>query len=122
MVEENIAIICACLPMCRMPLAWLFPTVFGGTTTRATSSYRYNSTQRTDRPISGWQPYSGASKTEGFGQGSETRGDDTSEEFILNDMQPAPGVENSGRDVGAIRKTTQYTVSYEQETEPKVGV
>ena len=28
MIEENLAIICACLPVCRLPLAYLFPTHF----------------------------------------------------------------------------------------------
>ncbi|KAK0719256.1 hypothetical protein B0H67DRAFT_149527 [Lasiosphaeris hirsuta] len=28
MIEENLAIICACLPVCRLPLAYIFPTHF----------------------------------------------------------------------------------------------
>ncbi|KAK3937530.1 integral membrane protein [Diplogelasinospora grovesii] len=31
MIEENVAIICACLPVCRLPLAYLFPTQFSST-------------------------------------------------------------------------------------------
>jgi hypothetical protein len=31
MIEMNVAIICACLPMCRLPLAYLFPATLGST-------------------------------------------------------------------------------------------
>ncbi|KAI0007119.1 hypothetical protein F4779DRAFT_593425 [Xylariaceae sp. FL0662B] len=27
-IEENLATICACLPMCKSPLEWLFPSIF----------------------------------------------------------------------------------------------
>ncbi|KAK3329282.1 hypothetical protein B0H66DRAFT_579121 [Apodospora peruviana] len=30
MVEQNLAIICACLPVCRLPLAYAFPAYFSG--------------------------------------------------------------------------------------------
>ena len=32
MIEMHVAIICACLPMCRLPLAYLFPATLGSTT------------------------------------------------------------------------------------------
>lgn len=31
MIEENLAIICACLPVCRLPLAYAFPAYFSST-------------------------------------------------------------------------------------------
>ena len=31
MIEMNVAIICACLPMCRLPLAYIFPSILGST-------------------------------------------------------------------------------------------
>lgn len=35
-LDQNLAIICACLPVCRLPLAYLFPRHFSGSTSRST--------------------------------------------------------------------------------------
>lgn len=119
MIEENVAIICACLPMCRMVLAWIFPNVFG--TTVPSSGAKDDSKesgdptitigQRRTRSAGGqWQPYSGPPKAEGINHSVVQHPDGASEEFMLNSM------ENCGNDSGdgAIRKTTHYEVSYEQ--------
>jgi hypothetical protein len=50
MIEDNLAVICACLPMCRTPLAMLFPSIFSSTITSASSS----------RPKTGYGPSSGS--------------------------------------------------------------
>ncbi|KAF7545136.1 hypothetical protein G7Z17_g9410 [Cylindrodendrum hubeiense] len=60
MVEENVAIICACLPMCRMPLAFLFPAVFAS---KAATSHNHGSTERSRDPINNWKPYAGRERT-----------------------------------------------------------
>ncbi|KAK6951589.1 hypothetical protein Daesc_006111 [Daldinia eschscholtzii] len=39
-IEENLAIICACLPMCKGPLNWLFPSVFMASSRRTSTSYK----------------------------------------------------------------------------------
>ncbi|KAJ4855174.1 hypothetical protein CI102_1996 [Trichoderma harzianum] len=120
-IEENVAIICACLPMCRIVLAFLFPSVFGGNTSKGSTGasgglgsgnpnkYGYARSQSPSRRQS-WKPYSGPG---GDGVSRSTaahQSDDTSEEFILTTVQRHGSTDG---DDGAIRKTTKYEVSYE---------
>ncbi|UKZ79582.1 hypothetical protein TrVFT333_007340 [Trichoderma virens FT-333] len=121
-IEENVAIICACLPMCRIVLAFLFPKIFGGNTTKGSTGasgglgsenhhnkYGYARSQSPTRRQS-WKPYSGPG---GDGVSRSTaahQSDDTSEEFILTTVQRHGSTDDND---GAIRKTTKYEVSYE---------
>ncbi|KAK2596197.1 hypothetical protein QQS21_006402 [Conoideocrella luteorostrata] len=133
MVEENVAIICACLPMCRMVLAWIFPDAFASPSAAASgggdgldgsngpvftigSAPKRLSRSQSDEE---WQPYSGPGNREGYnlsGAPHHHHEDNNSEEFILTSVTQ-PGV--SGRD-GAIRKTTHFEVSYETDRSSKV--
>ncbi|KAH0491322.1 hypothetical protein TgHK011_002759 [Trichoderma gracile] len=121
-IEENVAIICACLPMCRMVLAFLFPKIFGGNTSKGSTGasgglgsegrnkYGYARSQSPSRH-QGWKPYSGPG---GDGVSRSTaahQNDDTSEEFILTTVQRHGSTDDPD---GAIRKTTKYEVSYER--------
>lgn len=118
MIEENVAIICACLPMCRMVLGWIFPSLFGVSPAN-TDKNESNDTdptitigQRRTRDAGGhWQPYAGPPKSEGFNHSIVQHPEETSKEHILS-------YPSSPRDChdGAIRKTTQYEVSYEMQS------
>lgn len=124
MIEENVAIICACLPMCRMVLTWLFPRAFAASPTKYGSDgpqYTIGSlpkrTSRSQSEEDDWQPYSGPGKAEGQNKSViRHANDNTSEEFILQSVQqPSPNEMD-----GAIRKTTHYEISYEREHYNKV--
>lgn len=118
MIEQNVAIICACMPMCRLPLAFLFPTIFGNHS-RSQSNYQYGSndgrSNTNGSQHSRWQPYGGPSKTGGVTHSIVHHSDETSEEYILSSVKieaPKEGLEAGHR---AIRKTTQYEISYEND-------
>lgn len=118
MIEENVAIICACLPMCRMVLGWMFPKVFGFSPNNSEKDDSNGTDptitigQRRTRGVGGqWQPYAGPPKSEGFNQSIVQHPDETSKEHILS-YPNSPEVFNDG----AIRKTTQYEVSYEMQS------
>ncbi|EGY21643.1 hypothetical protein VD0002_g6124 [Verticillium dahliae] len=134
MIEQNVAIICACLPMCRLPLAFLFPSTFGSTS-RQRSSYKYGGSNNSHNAArsnntsnnmsssqhssshSAWQPYGGPAKTGGANRSIVHHSDDMSEEYILTSVK-RQGSEDEGDgdgDAGAIRKTTRYEISYERE-------
>ncbi|TQV98536.1 integral membrane protein [Cordyceps javanica] len=118
MIEMNVALICACLPMCRMVLAWMLPGLFGSMTIASTpknphSSGSSNPTMtighRRLRSLNGqWAPYTGPSKAEG--RSSVHHHEESSEEFILAPYQRVYVQEDLN---GIIRKTTQYEVYYE---------
>ncbi|KAH6608673.1 hypothetical protein Trco_002019 [Trichoderma cornu-damae] len=119
-IEENVAIICACLPMCRIVLAIIFPKMFGGGTTKGStgasgmvseSHSKYGYARATSPTRSqNWKPYAGPG---GDGVNRSTaahQSDDTSEEFILASVQRHGSADDQD---GAIRKTTKYEISYE---------
>lgn len=129
MIEENVAIICACLPMCRIVLAWIFPKAFSSPSTAASGgdastgpAYTIGSApKRLSRSQSDddWHPYSGPNKREGHNQSMARHHpeDSNSEEFILQSVnKPTAAFEMDG----AIRKTTHYEISYERDSYNKV--
>jgi hypothetical protein len=103
-----------------MVLAFLFPKIFGGNTSKGSTGasgglgsernkYGYARSQSPSRHQS-WKPYSGPG---GDGVSRSTaahQNDDTSEEFILTTVQRHGSTDDPD---GAIRKTTKYEVSYE---------
>ncbi|KAM0437788.1 hypothetical protein ACHAPT_002153 [Fusarium lateritium] len=109
MIEENVAIICACLPMCRMPLTLFFPSWFAGIKASSSEDYALS-----DRSGDVWKPYVGPRHAQGFNQSEVLRTDGASEEYILDSVKgnAAPG------DVGIVCKTT-YGVTYETDIEAK---
>ncbi|KAK3341982.1 integral membrane protein [Lasiosphaeria hispida] len=48
MIEENLAIICACLPVCRLPLAYIFPTHFSSSGSSPSAKKSTNSSSSAD--------------------------------------------------------------------------
>ncbi|KAK0390172.1 hypothetical protein NLU13_3744 [Sarocladium strictum] len=120
MIEQNVAIICACLPMCRMPLSWLFPAVFGGTAKSSPSKYSYGSGEHrqidSQNQGSPWQPYNGPSKS-GVNHSVVQHSDGASEEYILTSVPQRQQKEelDPGADLKNIRKTTDFHISYERD-------
>ncbi len=121
MIEVNVAIICACLPMCRMVLAWMLPSVFAtnltANTPKSPDSNNSDPTitigQRRTRSINGeWHPYTGPPKLEGVNHIIVHHPEQTSEEYILQPIE-RPDLQDDLD--GAIRKTTHYEVSYERD-------
>src|SRR5690348_7998534 len=112
MIEENMAIICACLPMCRMLLAILFPAWFAGS--KASSSEDYVLSDRSGDQPGAWRPYVGPRHAEGFNQSEVLRTDGASEEYILDSLKG----NDAPSEIGIVRKTT-YGVTYETDTEAR---
>ncbi|CZS92081.1 related to integral membrane protein [Rhynchosporium graminicola] len=125
MVEPNVAIICACLPMCRLPLTMLFPTVFPPKTIKSTSyasgprskngNYGHAGTAKNE-----WVPSRGGAKEEraiNLTSVSRGLGDDNSEEFIFHDKETAMNYTDGKR----IHKVTDYTVTYEDDDTNTIG-
>lgn len=122
MIEINVALICACLPMCRMVLAWMLPGLFGSMTISSTPKGAHSSGSsdptmtighRRLRSLNGeWAPYTGPTMADGVNHSEAHHHDETSEEFILSPYQKVYIQEDTD---GIIRKTTQYEVYYESE-------
>jgi hypothetical protein len=122
-IEENVAIICACLPMCRIVLAFLFPQTFGSNiaskgSTGASGALKSGSRnkhgyERSNSPSrhQSWKPYTGPGGDTIISHSAAAhQSDDTSEEFILTTVQRHGSADDQD---GAIRKTTKYEISYE---------
>lgn len=117
MIEENVAIICACLPMCRMVLALIFPKTFSNASSAAAGdssgpTYTFGQGRSSQSQNSDWKPYSGPPQTGGLNRSVVQHSDDTSEEFILTSV---PSVGPRDDMDHSIRKTTQYEISYERD-------
>ncbi|WYZ46777.1 hypothetical protein EsH8_IX_001002 [Colletotrichum jinshuiense] len=131
LVEDNVAIICACLPMCRLPLTYIFPSFFAskqGST--GGGSYGYGSAPRSNTGnflLAGtgrneWHPYQGREEKKGIHltsvQGRTKIGDDTSEEYILPTATDSGHARNPSEDLDdrkAIRKTTAFHMTYDEQ-------
>lgn len=108
MIEPNVGIICACLPMCRLLLTILFPSIFPAKTISGTS---YASSPRSNNGTYGyvgtgkneWVPRGGGNDERGINLTSVSRGlsDDTSEELIIQ-----KDVERTQDDAEKIHKVT----------------
>ncbi|TEA18761.1 Satratoxin biosynthesis SC1 cluster protein 4 [Colletotrichum sidae] len=133
LIEDNLAIICACLPMCRLPLTYIFPTFFGTKQGSTAGSYSFASSQRTNTSNfvhagtgrNDWHPYQGREEKKGTNLTSvhankPRLGDDTSEEFILSPVKDSRSyVRDPSQDAEeprAIRKTTAFHMSFDEES------
>ena len=124
MIEPNVGIICACLPMCRLPLTIFFPSIFPPKTANSTS---YATGPRSNNGTYGhagtgkneWVPSRGGGNDErSINLITVSRGmsDDTSEEFIMH--------KEAGRapeDAKKIHRVTNYAVTYEDDDEIPLG-
>lgn len=112
-IEENVAIICACLPMCKGPLNWMFPSIFAPSSRRTSGNYKpsqhSNNSSRTY-----WAPIRGDSKMLSTRvtsvQGRKPVTNNNSQEYMLDEttsMEHGSDVER----VGGIRKVIQYDIT-----------
>lgn len=111
-IEPNVAILCACLPMCRMPLQRLFPKVFGsigGSKRPGTTSFSHAGTSNND-----WAPSQVGRRNPRDQFSSAVAGKDTdSEEYILSDRNNKSFLDTSGAAESRIHKTTHISVKYD---------
>jgi hypothetical protein len=111
--------------MCRIVLAYLFPSVFSSGPTKSSSlgyasnprshseSQNHTTSSRTD-----WSPFQGGAEKVGIRMttvhAKPRVGDDTSEEYILTPTDPQGRRKVSDEeDARVIRKVTQYGVTYD---------
>ncbi|KIM96091.1 hypothetical protein OIDMADRAFT_148582 [Oidiodendron maius Zn] len=113
-LEANVAIICACLPMCRILLAALFPQVFSLSTSRTGEAGAYGNLSKQRQGISnnnstGLVP----SVIKSNMHSSVVSGRrDSGEEYILQDRSERGAKDDES---GGITKVTQFTVRYDDD-------
>ena len=98
--------------MCRAPLALLFPSIFSNP--KSTVNYEYGSGPGASQSHHNtWQQLPGSTaKNSGLNHSMARHNDDESEEYILQNVDK-DGVKEGDDGMRAIRKTTQYQVTYE---------
>ncbi len=114
-IEPNIAILCACLPMCRMPLQRLFPRIFGsidGTKRPGTTSFSHAGSSKND-----WTPSQVGRRNprDQFSSVVASK-DSNSEEYILSERNKSI-LDASGAAESCIHKTTHISVKYDCRSE-----
>ncbi|KAF5018402.1 hypothetical protein F66182_9609 [Fusarium sp. NRRL 66182] len=110
-VEQNLAIICTCLPMCRIPLTILFPPWFPGSKVSTCGG-----SQLTDRPRGqpgAWRPYAGPRNAQGTTQSFVLLSEESSGELMLDSLDRTGTLPTLVSDAGVIRKTVEYGVTYD---------
>ncbi|KAI1499600.1 integral membrane protein [Biscogniauxia marginata] len=116
-IEENVAILCACLPMCKGPLSLLFPSVFKPTPRNVSKkSSTGNSSRSNWTPMRGDREKLSTRVTSIQGRLRLRDRDDTSEEYILDDVEPRNVATNRDEDNGGgIRKVTEYEIKIDEQ-------
>ncbi|KAI1390559.1 uncharacterized protein F4822DRAFT_154228 [Hypoxylon trugodes] len=124
-IEENVAIICACLPMCKAPLNWLFPSMFTSSSRRTSNGYKPPSqgTEETSRNI--WRPIRGDSEMLSTRvtsvQCRKSSNANNSQEYMLeNTISTDHGSDVEGG--RGIRKIIQYDITVHTSGESKERV
>ncbi|KAK3358071.1 hypothetical protein B0T25DRAFT_176443 [Lasiosphaeria hispida] len=122
MIEMNVAIVCACLPMVRPLLVKLFPSLMPKSSSNARKyggasggtgggggfgSKGYMSSHSQDRE----GEWARSEAQDVIRMSSIRKGDQSSEEYILHDAKEAPELQEKGPK--GIQKTMQFTVAYE---------
>ncbi|KAK2002752.1 integral membrane protein [Colletotrichum falcatum] len=130
LVEDNLAIICACLPMCRLPLTYIFPSYFPSKKESGAASYKIGSASHTNDSVFTYananrndrHPYHGREEKNGIHmtrvQAKTASRNDTSEECILPVDTEAEHVRTRSKDdvvLKVIRKTTAFPMIYDEE-------
>ncbi|KAG5924436.1 hypothetical protein E4U42_004635 [Claviceps africana] len=120
MAEQNVAIICACMPMCRIVLAFIFPNAFASAATGASSASDSKGRLCTlgSIPRRGfrspshreWHPYSGPPPGGSSRSIARYHADASTSQVSILASMARPGVSETN---GRIWKTTQYEISYE---------
>lgn len=117
MLEENVAITCACLPMMWMPLARLFPSFFSlenGTDSYGTSASRSSDLKATSRPRSNWTHLKAYPDTRARISMNQTSDPPNrpSEDSTGRILPSSRGSEAQYKNTMGITKVTEYHVSY----------
>ncbi|KAK2605594.1 hypothetical protein N8I77_008420 [Diaporthe amygdali] len=130
-IEDNTAIICACLPMCKRSLAVVFPclafrghqTLKGNEPSQPSIGSRIRWTQFFDGTAGKKIQAALALDARQVKTHSEVHtGSYPSEEFIMSPMHGSQADESPGsQEAGAIRKVTRYEVSYEDAPMPRTN-
>lgn len=123
MMEENVAITCACLPMMWTPLARLFPSFFS--LDHGTDSYGSSGTTKSGPKVTSWprgnwnlvhvQPDTKGSISMNQISNSQTRPSEDGTGQILPSSQ---GDEAQYQNATGITKVTEYHVSYSKRKSP----
>ena len=120
-LEGNIALTCACLPMFRNLLVSLFPRLFprlfpksANSQTRAHSDRAYGNLSKQGNSSNGLIPSVTIALKYNIQSSSVTTGRrDSGEEYILQDRDERHHPSNPAN--GGIRKVTQFTIQYDDD-------
>ncbi|KAF4958541.1 hypothetical protein FSARC_11000 [Fusarium sarcochroum] len=110
-VEQNLAIICTCLPMCRTPLAILFPPWFSGS--KISTHDGSQLTGRSQGQPRAWNPYVGPRNAQGITRSVVLLNGESGDEAMLDALERTGTPSTLASDAGVIRKTVEYGVTYE---------
>lgn len=114
-LEANIAIICACLPMSRILLSTLFPRLFpssANSRTGARSEGAYGNLSKQGTSNNGLIPSVTSAIKNNIRSTSEVAGRrDSGEEYILQDRNE----QSPANPANGIRKVTQFTIQYDDD-------
>lgn len=117
-IEQNLAIICTCLPMCRLPIATRFPLwVSESEITTPDVSQPVDPTRRQTRR---WSPYTGPRNVQGITRSIVITNDEMSDQVTLDSSERTFTMSTLASDIGAIRKIVEYEVTFE--TTPETNV
>ncbi|KAL7761691.1 hypothetical protein ACKLNR_008226 [Fusarium oxysporum f. sp. zingiberi] len=114
-IEQNLAIICTCLPMCRIPIAIILPSCFS-----SSKKSSHSVSQRIDgsRGQTGaGNPYVRPRSVQGLTRSVVLPNDEASEEVILGSLERTDTPSTLAIAAGVIRKTVEYGVTYETNPE-----
>jgi hypothetical protein len=115
-IEGNIALTCACLPLFRMFLISLFPRLFPASTNSRTGLHSEGAYGNLSKPgnsnNSRIPSVTNALKSTAQSSSVATGKRDSGEEYILQDMH---GRQSPGDPANAIRKVTQFTIHYDDD-------
>lgn len=115
-IEENVAIICACLPMCKGPLNRLFPSIFASGSKRASGvSGGYNPSQPSDNSSRQWAPMRGdntmlSTRVTSVQSPRAIGRYSNSQEYMLDDTNSITRMSDV-EDVRGIRKVIHYEIT-----------
>lgn len=117
MLEENVAITCACLPMMWKPLARLFPSFFSldsGADSYGSSGARSSELRATTQSRSNWPRLSAHPDTKGsLGMNQTGNSQNRPSEDSTGQILPSgQGSETQYQDATGITKVTEYRVSF----------
>ncbi|KAI2465136.1 integral membrane protein [Annulohypoxylon bovei var. microspora] len=112
-IEENVAIICACLPMCKGPLNYLFPSIFASAPRRVSAGFK-PSQHSNNSSRSYWAPMRGdremLSTRVTCVQGRKPSTGGNSQEYMLEHTYSRDQISDI-EEVRGIRKVIQYDIT-----------